>query len=110
MTFFPPADDFSQLLYFIVQQINKTMQKVGSTSVGGGGVLRGRGEGCGRGRGVTGGGGGYVTNRIFQQLEHSNDRWKIREGRRAGGRCYCTVEQRNHATVQFSLGVGRWGS
>ena len=51
MTFFPPADDFSQLLYFIVQQINKTMQKVGSTSVGG--------EGCcgGGGRVAVGGGG-----------------------------------------------------
>ena len=29
MAFFPPCSDFSQLLHSIVQQINKTMQKVG---------------------------------------------------------------------------------
>ena len=33
MAFFPPCSDFSQLLHSIVQQINKTMQKVGWCSV-----------------------------------------------------------------------------
>ena len=37
---------------------------------------------------------------------------RLVEGGRAAGRCYCTVEQQNHATgrFKFSQGVGLWES